>query len=135
MKMITLEAEKAQQIDESLDEFYAELAADSHRDGPRCLMLTTAEKALSTIRAARAQADHIADADKMVHEPVARIPAHPEQGLEWLQPPPAWGTKLYAAPVRTKDLTDDEIAEIHYKYGYNKDYTRAVIAAFKEKNK
>lgn len=53
--MIMLTTEQAQQIEESLDELYAELAADSHRDGPRCLMLTTAEKALDTIRAARAQ--------------------------------------------------------------------------------
>ena len=48
---------------------------------------------------------------------------------------------LYAAPVRTKDLTDDEICEVT---GCNKDaplwlavsgIARAVIAAYREKNK
>ena len=51
------------------------------------------------------------------------------------------GTNLYAAPVRTKDLTDDEIVEA---LGYDKSYrlkrwvlddARAVIAADREKNK
>lgn len=106
MKMITLEAEKAQQIEESLDELYAELAADSHRDGPRCLMLTTAEKALSTIRAARAQADHIADADKMVREPVATL--HDDGCFTWKSDEfrllydrqrAGWRMDVYAAPV------------------------------------
>ena len=45
-------------------------------------------------------------------------------------------TPLYAAPVRTKDLTDDEIrklwsdAELDITW-----FARAVIAAYKEKNK
>ena len=49
--------------------------------------------------------------------------------------------KLYAAPVRTKDLTDDEIADKVSQYGLSDyvfqamDMCRAVIAAFKEKNK
>ena len=42
---------------------------------------------------------------------------------------------LYAAPVRTKDLTDDEIAEIFRKYASDLYKARAVIAADREKNK
>ena len=46
-------------------------------------------------------------------------------------------TPLYAAPVRTKDLTD---AEIHGIKGYNEtremyDFAHAVIRAYKEKQK
>ena len=49
------------------------------------------------------------------------------------------GTPLYAAPVRTKDLTDDEIYPL-YPEGpmCDKDmidFARAVISKFKEKNK
>ena len=45
--------------------------------------------------------------------------------------------KLYAAPVRTKDLTDDEIDEICLEYGSipNTKAIRAVIAADRERNK
>ena len=49
---------------------------------------------------------------------------------------------LYAAPVRTKDLTDDEIEwlvvdtlETWNSKDTMKDFARAVIAKFKEKNK
>ena len=48
---------------------------------------------------------------------------------------------LYAAPVRTKDLTDDEIVDVMNKiYGsmwteQDRDFARAVIAADREKNK
>lgn len=49
---------------------------------------------------------------------------------------------LYAAPVRTKDLTDDEIEEICcglWSGGWRKkamnDFARAAIAADREKNK
>ena len=52
---------------------------------------------------------------------------------------------LYAAPVRTKDLTDDEIATVyeqdehhHGEFNYRFDpvsFARAVIAADREKNK
>ena len=45
---------------------------------------------------------------------------------------------LYAAPVRTKDLTDDEIAKIAFVDKVplsTKSLARAVIAAYKEKNK
>ena len=45
--------------------------------------------------------------------------------------------KLYAAPVRTKDLTDDEIDEIGKSYfdEWSFGFARAVIAADREKNK
>lgn len=36
----------------ALDEAYGELLADSHRDGPRCLLLTTIEEALAKARGA-----------------------------------------------------------------------------------
>ena len=47
---------------------------------------------------------------------------------------------LYAAPVRTKDLTDDEIAmcmgkDLWNVYKNEVDFARAVIAADREKNK
>ena len=55
------------------------------------------------------------------------------------------GTKLYAAPVRTKDLTDDEIEEcVHIADSectedacmpWFVEFARAVIAADREKNK
>lgn len=46
-------------------------------------------------------------------------------------------TPLYAAPVRTKDLTDDEIDRIVAESTglLYIDFARAVIAKFKEKNK
>ena len=53
---------------------------------------------------------------------------------EWIE-----GTMSFnAAPVRTKDLTDDEIADvfrvIRVKESWSLDFARAVIAAYKEKN-
>ena len=44
---------------------------------------------------------------------------------------------LYAAPVRTKDLTDEEIEEIGKSYfdEWSFGFARAVIAADREKNK
>ena len=45
---------------------------------------------------------------------------------------------LYAAPVRTKDLTDDEISNIWDDSSYGDsgiDFARAVIAADREKNR
>ena len=45
------------------------------------------------------------------------------------------GTKLYAAPVRTKDLTDDEIHNIRWHKPTDIDFARAVIAADRELNK
>ena len=50
-------------------------------------------------------------------------------------------TKLYLAPVRTKDLTDDEINELWLTHGkgqmmyIHEKFARAVIAKFNEKNK
>ena len=46
-------------------------------------------------------------------------------------------TPLYAAPVRTKDLTDDEIEAIHGcpPAEWVRRFARAVIAADREKNK
>jgi len=49
-------------------------------------------------------------------------------------------TPLYAAPVRTKDLTEDEIYDIgdslnKYLTTFFYDFARAVIAADREKNK
>jgi len=45
---------------------------------------------------------------------------------------------LYAAPVRTKDLSDDEVRAIANEWqqqGFYMDFARAVIAADREKNK
>ena len=68
-------------------------------------------------------------------EPVVKIHKYNEfQTLGSLNLP--IGTKLYAAPVRTKDLTDAEIrklwndAELDIRW-----FARAVIAADREKNK
>ena len=54
----------------------------------------------------------------------------------------SYQTPLYAAPVRTKDLTDDEIMKINVDTASivptcdrQFHFARAVIAAFKEKNK
>lgn len=51
------------------------------------------------------------------------------------------GTPLYAAPVRTKDLTDQEIDHIcarlwsgAWRKTAHRQFARAVIAAYKEKN-
>ena len=70
-------------------------------------------------------------------EPVGVV--NPNGNINWRvgqeQLPPR--TKLYAAPVRTKDLTDDEIAQAvgsPLDEVYLADF-RAVIAAYKEKNK
>jgi len=43
--------------------------------------------------------------------------------------------KLYAAPVRTKDLTDEEIVRVHGVFNNAVDFARAVIAADRELNK
>ena len=79
-------------------------------------------------------------AEQAEQEPVVKIHKYNEfQTLGSLNLP--IGTKLYAAPVRTKDLTDDEIVKVT---GCEKDrplwltvssIARAVIAAYKEKNK
>ncbi len=67
------------------------------------------------------------------HEPnsYGKVTTHKKWALEngWLP--------LYAAPVRTKDLTDDEIEEIGKSYfdEWSFGFARAVIAADREKNK
>ena len=81
-------------------------------------------------------------AEQAEQEPVGYFAYDEEHDIwEELTGPNAPGaTPLYTAPVRTKDLTDDEIAKA---LGFNimlvttkelKD-ARAVIAAYKEKNK
>ena len=82
-------------------------------------------------------------------EPVAEVIVRPLRGdqsqpttdIKWLQKPTTG--KLYAAPARTKDLTDDEIHDVFKSLGFSladprtEDFSvaRAVIAAYKEKNK
>ena len=57
-------------------------------------------------------------------------------GLQaYTQKPFEGATPLYAAPVRTKDLTDDEIYEIFSKYASDLYKANAVIAADREKNR
>ena len=119
--MITLTAEQAQQIEEALVAMCnsLELPEDS-------------VQALATIRAARAQ-------EQAEQEPVGYFAYDEEHDIwEELTGPNAPGaTPLYAAPVRTKDLTDDEIDEIYQaaKTGNLLELRRAVIAAYKEKNR
>ena len=83
-------------------------------------------------------------AEQAKQEPVGYFAYDEEHDIwEELTGPNAPGaTKLYAAPVRTKDLTDDEIADIVYEMNGNeptapfwRDLARAVIAADREKNK
>ena len=47
---------------------------------------------------------------------------------------PADNTPLYAAPVRTKDLTDVDLWNLWEKSDSNIEFARAVIAADREKN-
>ena len=69
------------------------------------------------------------------HEPnsYGKVTTHKKWALEngWLP--------LYAAPVRTKDLTDDEIFQFQKEIQYADvdpiTFARAVIAKFKEKNR
>ena len=77
-------------------------------------------------------------------EPVGYFAYDEEHDIwEELTGPNAPGaTTLYAAPVRTKDLRDDEIDKIATDLdeedpdeGYWRDFARAVIAADREKNK
>lgn len=85
--------------------------------------------------------------DNTEQEPVAKYMGHrltPEGTKEF------WGyadkplperTNLYAAPVRTKNLTDEEIDELWLTHGQgqmmyiHEKFARAVITKFKEKNK
>ena len=82
-------------------------------------------------------------AEQAEHEPVGVVEANEEWGIAGvLSADLPIGTKLYAEPVRTKDLTDDEIFEIlelqncpksELKYWFHD--ARAIIAADREKNK
>ena len=80
-------------------------------------------------------------AEQTEQEPVATVVDESEEQtntMSWiLSLPLPVGTKLYAAPVRTKDLTDDEIEEIGKSYfdEWSFGFARAVIAADREKNK
>ena len=85
-------------------------------------------------------------AEQAEQEPVAWMWVS-EQGserLEWesVQDISKWkSTPLYTSPVRTKDLTDDEIEKVgHQTLGdaplnCEYEFARAVIAADREKNK
>ena len=79
-------------------------------------------------------------AEQAEQEPVAWlwVSEHGSKRLEWepVEDTSKWkSTPLYAAPVRTKDLTDDEIKEI-WSFGNGAIYfARAVIAADREKNR
>ena len=69
-------------------------------------------------------------------EPVGIVhDAYDTQGIEWkCKDPLPTGTPLYAAPVRTKDLSDDEIQKIWEETISDYKFARAVIAADREKN-
>ena len=78
-------------------------------------------------------------AEQAEQEPVAWM----EDFIEFYasdKPSSTFTIPLYAAPVRTKDLTDDEIDDIgdslnKYLTTFFCDFARAVIAADREKNK
>ena len=86
-------------------------------------------------------------AEQAEQEPVAwwdgKEDAFFEHELCGLKAPADFHIPLYAAPVRTKDLTDDEIHDVFKSLGFSladprtEDFSvaRAVIAADREKNK
>ena len=141
--MITLTAEQAQQIEEALEDIVRVFEFETG----------TPVEALATIRAARAQELNLncksvqkrlatqwgyVKADQAEQEPVGRWNWN-EAKFEWLTKfdyHKHHMTPLYAAPVRTKDLTDEELNDIWY--GNTKDgwlgLFRAVISADREKN-
>lgn len=98
------------------------------------------EKAITALREALAQPDHLANAGKVIEqqEPVAWVDAKEEgyefYGISYL---PVGKHYLYAAPVRTKDLTVDEKVALADRLNLNGRIVviDAVIAAYKEKNK
>ena len=124
--MITLTTEQAQQIEEALVNLC------------NSIQLPTSDvKALATIRAARAQ-------EQAEQEPVGVVETSDEWGVAGVVAAgTSVGTKLYAAPVRTKDLTNDELQPFLDEW-WNlpcdtahdvKKIFRAVIAADRSKNK
>ena len=80
-------------------------------------------------------------ADQAEQEPFGVLNTRGGVNICAVQKPLLAGTKLYAAPVRTKDLTDDEILKCDERSHGNTEWTkkkafaRAVIAADREKNK
>ena len=120
--MITLTAEQAQQIEEVLADIVRVYKFDTG----------TPVKALATIRAAKAQ-------EQAEQEPVTtiRIDRYGEAHIDAYVDLPTGEHDVYAAPVRTKDLTDDEIAKAvgsPLDEVYLADF-RSVIAAYREKNR
>ena len=124
MKTITLTEEQAQQIEEAL-KLAIRTSYSEHNN-------IKFEAAISIIRAERAQEQ----------EPVAKVEVKNWGGLKvvsWVYSKLEEGIhNLYATPVRTKDLTDDEIAALWASDGFYRtptDFARAVIAKLREKNK
>ena len=131
--MITLTTEQAQQIEEALEEL--------HYSSGTVKAVTLYKSALAAIR------EELAEQDKQ--EPVAW---RWKNGNEWLNKYtyldngapdcPELCEPLYAAPVYTKDLTDDEAqklwndtSSIVPMWAHHLHFARAVIAADREKNK
>ena len=148
--MITLTAEQAQQIEEVLADIVRVYKFDTG----------TPVKALATIRAARAR-EHVTIKDSLTtqeQEPVAwyldtfdedgELEDREYNGINEFSCGRGNGTPLYAAPVRTKDLTDDVCNEIiksaENKVGVSTNgwdcvdprfIVRAVISADRENNR
>lgn len=149
---VLLTAEAAQQIEEALDTAkngllwyrseYPEAGSGADDEAQE-----TVDEALAIIRAARAQE----------HGPVAEVVLHSHKvgfgrieerkDIVFLADVEA-GTKLYVAPTYAKDLTDIEILAVARGIGIVFDesdkeqqiddiqvFARAVIAAYREKNK
>ena len=75
-------------------------------------------KTLAAIREARAEQDHIADAGKVIAEPVKQEPVAfvsdvhlSRYTLEWNGQPLPEGTKLYAAPVSVEAIRAEALEE------------------------
>ena len=105
-------------------------ALEVHQPDPEQQMVTEA------ITALREALD-----EQAKQEPVACI-IHTEEGdyVDWSSKGYCFyigETPLYAAPVRTKDLTDADVAKIKgfYAQASFETIVRAAIAKFKEKNK
>lgn len=137
--MITLTAEQAQQIEKIIEHLLTDHPTARHHRA--CI------EALSIIRAARAQ-------EQAEQEPVAWALSH-SQGIIFSSKYPMRESKeiveqmarehmgavvvtpLYAAPVRTKDLTPDDIDGLILECALMGKYKliQAVIAADRELNK
>lgn len=92
------------------------------------------DEAITALREALA-GDNMSPTEQAEQEPVAWMQDSIELYVK--DRPDNWHTiPLYAAPVRIKDLTDDEIHKCMNGNFYNAlDFARAVIAADREKNK